>query len=46
MTFVVDDKKKLEFVIRLATDEPDYWVFFDVSAYNGRELKIYYQGEQ
>jgi len=44
MTFVVDDKKKLEFVIRLATDEPDYWVFFDVSAYNGRELKIYYQG--
>ena len=39
MTFVVDDKKKLEFVIRLATDEPDYWVFFDVSAYNGRELK-------
>lgn len=44
MTFVVDDNKKLEFVIRLAPDKPDYWVFFDVSAYNGRELKIYYEG--
>mgnify|MGYP000906764388 FL=1 len=44
MTFVVDDKKELEFVIRLAPEKPDYWVFFDVSAFNGRELKIYYEG--
>ncbi len=44
MLLLIDDKTLLEFVIRLAPEEPDYWVFFDVSSYIGRELKIYYKG--
>jgi fructan beta-fructosidase len=44
MSFEVDGKAELEFVIRLAPDKPDYWVFCDVSSYNGKVLKIKYAG--
>jgi fructan beta-fructosidase len=44
MSFEVDGKDELEFVIRLAPDKPDYWVFCDVSSYNGKVLKIKYAG--
>ena len=44
MSFFVDGKHELDFVIRLATIDPDYWVFYDMSKYAGRELKIYFAG--
>jgi fructan beta-fructosidase len=44
MNFEVDGKPVLDFVIRLAPYIPDYWVFYDVSSYNGKVLKITYSG--
>jgi len=32
------------FVIRLAAEDPDYWVFCDVSAYKGKTIKLSYAG--
>jgi fructan beta-fructosidase len=45
MIFSVDGKKEIEFVIRLASSKPDYWVFYDVTAYKGKKLKISYYGD-
>lgn len=45
MTFETDGRKELEFVIRLAPGKPDYWVFYDLSAYAGKDLKIRYEGD-
>lgn len=45
MSFVVDGKPELNFVIRLAPSKPDYWVFYDVTPYIGKELKISYSGK-
>ncbi len=44
MTFTADGKQTKEFVIRLAPEKPDYWVFWDISKYTGKELKISYDG--
>lgn len=44
MNFEVDGKPDLSFVIRLASSKPDYWVFYDVSPYKGKVLKISYEG--
>jgi len=44
MIFEVNGKKELEFVIRLAPERPDYWVFYDLSSYTGKDLKIKYDG--
>lgn len=38
--YEVDGKWVREFTIELAMDEPDYWVFSDVSAFKGKTLKI------
>lgn len=45
MSFVVNGKPDLDFVIRLAPSKPDYWVFYDVTPYIGKELKISYLGK-
>jgi levanase/fructan beta-fructosidase len=45
MTFEVKGEPNLSVVIRLATDEPDYWVFKDVSNLKGKTLKISYDGD-
>ncbi len=37
----VDDLKVL---VRIAEEEPDYWVFKDLSAYAGRTLELNYEG--
>jgi fructan beta-fructosidase len=42
--FQAEGVPDLEMVIRLAPAKPDYWVFLDVSRYNGKDLKISYQG--
>lgn len=44
MSFFVDGNHELDFVIRLAPADPDYWVFYDVSKYTGSELMIRYTG--
>jgi len=44
MSFEIDGKTELNFVIRLAQSKPDYWVFFDATPYKGKVLKIKYSG--
>lgn len=44
MSFETDGVTDLNFVIRLSPDKPDYWVFYDVSAFKGKVLKIKYSG--
>ena len=44
MSFEVEGKPNLDFVIRLSS-HPDYWVFYDVSPYKGKVLKISYTGD-
>lgn len=44
MSFEADGKPLVEFVVRLAPSKPDYWVFYDVSAYKGKVFKIKYTG--
>ncbi len=44
MQFMVDGKTERQFVIRLAVQEPDYWVFCDVSTFRGKRLTISYDG--
>jgi len=46
MSFEVDGKSELDFIIRLAPSKPDYRVFYDVSPYRGKVLKISYAGDQ
>ncbi len=44
MSFVVDGHSQLDIVIRLAPSNPDYWVFYDVSPFIGKDLTISYSG--
>lgn len=45
MKFTVGDEEERIFKIRLASGEPDYWVFADVSALKGETIKISYEGD-
>ena len=42
MTFVTDGTTVRKFVIRLSNGHPDYWVFPDVSEFQGETLTISY----
>jgi len=42
MTFTVDGSVERSFDIRLASADPDYWVFCDVTALQGKTVKITY----
>jgi len=44
MTFDAGGEKLREFVIRLGGDNPDYWVFADVSEFKGKTITIRYPG--
>ncbi len=44
MTFSADGLQFKEFAIRLAPEKPDYWVFWDISEYSGKEITINYSG--
>lgn len=44
MTFEVDGRPERSFEIRLAPEQADYWVFCDVSAFKGKEIKVSYHG--
>ena len=43
MTYQIDGQEVERFVIRLS-DQPEYWVFSDMSAYRGKTLTISYAG--
>ena len=45
MTLSVNGKLEREFVIRLASDKPDYWVFYDMGDWKGKTLEITYEGK-
>lgn len=45
MQFRVNDKQERSFKIRLATDKPDYWVFCDMTALQGKTVTIHYDGK-
>jgi fructan beta-fructosidase len=44
MYFSVDGKDERDFVIRLAPEEADYWVYYDLKDWKGKTLKIRYEG--
>lgn len=46
MTFDVGGKQEREFNIRLASDNPDYWVFCDMSKFKNKEIQISYNGDK
>ena len=46
MIFKTNGKEERNFVIRLASSTPDYWVFCDVSSLKGKKLTISYPGEK
>ncbi|UCS93105.1 glycoside hydrolase family 32 protein [Echinicola marina] len=46
MTFHIPGQADLTVVIRLSADEPDYWVFKDVSNLKGKTIKISYEGNE
>lgn len=46
MTFNAKGQPELSVVVRLAPDEADYWVFKDMSAYKGKNVRIAYDGDE
>jgi len=44
MVFEINGNREKKFVIRLAPGKPDYWVFYDISRFSGKTLKIVYKG--
>lgn len=46
MQFEVNGKAERSFVLRLAQGEPDYWVFCNVEALQGKTVKITYAGPE
>lgn len=45
MTLRADGMEDYSFQIRLAQSQPDYWVFCDMSRYQGKEVRIAYPGD-
>jgi len=45
MTFSIGGKEERVFKIRLASGEPEYWVFSDMMAYLGKTIKLSYEGD-
>lgn len=45
MQFLINNKPERSFKIRLAVDKPDYWVFCDMAALQGKTITINYDGK-
>jgi fructan beta-fructosidase len=45
MQFNIGGKQERSFKIRLAGNEPQYWVFCDMSAFKGKTINISYDGD-
>ncbi|MBQ8046554.1 MAG: DUF4980 domain-containing protein [Prevotella sp.] len=46
MRIVADGKEYCRFVVRLTAEEPDYWVFQDVSEFKGKTIELSFDGPQ
>ncbi len=46
MKLEVNGKSEREFVIRLASETPDYWVFYDMTSFKGKTVRISYDGNE
>ncbi len=46
MKLEVNGKSEREFVIRLASETPDYWVFCDMTSFKGKTVRISYEGNE
>lgn len=46
MKMLVDGQEDRKFNIRLANGDPEYWVFTDVSAYQGKTITLSYDGDE
>jgi len=46
LTLTAKGEDTLSVVVRIAEDTPDYWVFKDVSRYNGKTLILNYEGSK
>ena len=46
MTFDIDGKHFTQAWMRLSKDQPDYWVFADVSAFTGKTVTLTYPEPQ
>ena len=46
MTMKIGNITTRNFQIRLAPDNPDYWVFCDMSAFKGQKVQISYKGNE
>jgi fructan beta-fructosidase len=46
MSIGSEGEEPLNILIRLASSDPDYWVFYDVTRLKGKKLKIGYEGLQ
>ena len=44
MRIEAEGVSEYKFQIRLASETPDYWVFYDMSSMNGKTIKISYEG--
>ena len=40
ISFIIDGKKLREFSIRLAHDDPDYWVYLEIAEFKGKEATV------
>jgi sucrose-6-phosphate hydrolase SacC (GH32 family) len=45
MKFLIGGKQERIFKIRLARDEPQYWVFWDMTEFKGKTITISYDGD-
>lgn len=46
LTFTAKGEDTLTVVVRIAEEEPDYWVFKDVSRYKGKNLSLSFEGSR
>jgi sucrose-6-phosphate hydrolase SacC (GH32 family) len=40
ISFIIDGKKVREFEVPLAIDDPDYWIFLDISEFKGKKATL------
>lgn len=45
MSFTIEGKTERSFWFRLASGEPDYWVFCDMQSYIGKKITVSYDGD-
>jgi fructan beta-fructosidase len=41
VSLIIDDKKVREFSVRLAHDDPDYWVYLEIDEFKGKKANLH-----